>query len=111
MGTDQAGRDVLTRGVYGGRISLRIGFWVAVVSLSLGVTVGLISGYYAATFIDDIINAIIMTLGSIPLLFLLIILSRIFKPGPEGAGLSHRHLQLDGAVAAGSRADLLHSRA
>jgi peptide/nickel transport system permease protein len=84
MGTDQAGRDVLTRGIYGGRISLRIGIWVAVISLGLGVTVGLISGYYAATFIDDIINAIIMTLGSIPLLFLLIILSRIFQPGPEG---------------------------
>ena len=84
MGTDQAGRDVLTRGVYGGRISLRIGIWVAVISLGLGVTVGLISGYYAATFIDDIINAVIMTLGSIPLLFLLIILSRIFQPGPEG---------------------------
>ncbi|RIK33967.1 MAG: hypothetical protein DCC55_33965 [Chloroflexi bacterium] len=44
----------------------------------------MISGYYATTWIDDIINAIILTLGSIPLLFLLIILSRIFSPGPEG---------------------------
>ncbi|RIK45914.1 MAG: hypothetical protein DCC57_16055 [Chloroflexi bacterium] len=84
MGTDDAGRDVLTRGVYGGRISLRIGIYVATVSVGLGVLMGLISGYYAATFIDDIVNAIIMTLGSIPLLFLLIILSRIFQPGPEG---------------------------
>jgi len=84
MGTDQAGRDVLTRGVYGGRISLRIGIYVAGISMTLGVLMGLISGYYATTFIDDIINAIILTLGSIPLLFLLIILSRIFQPGPEG---------------------------
>lgn len=84
LGTDEAGRDVLTRGIYGGRISLRIGLYVAAISLSLGVVMGLISGYYAATFIDDIINAIIMTLSSIPLLFLLIILSRIFSPGPEG---------------------------
>lgn len=84
MGTDEAGRDVLTRGVYGGRVSLRIGIYVATISMTLGVVMGLISGYYAATFIDDIINAIIMTLGSIPLLFLLIILSRIFTPGPEG---------------------------
>ena len=52
--------------------------------MTLGVIMGLISGYYAATFIDDIINAVILTLGSIPLLFLLIILSRIFSPGPEG---------------------------
>jgi peptide/nickel transport system permease protein len=87
MGTDDAGRDVLTRGVYGGRVSLRIGFWVALVSLTIGVTLGLISGYYAATLIDDLINAIIMTLGSIPLLFLLIILSRIFTPSPEGLAI------------------------
>jgi peptide/nickel transport system permease protein len=84
MGTDQAGRDVLTRGIYGGRISLRIGAYVAGISMTLGVILGLISGYYAATWIDDVINAVIQTLGSIPLLFLLIILSRIFQPGPEG---------------------------
>jgi peptide/nickel transport system permease protein len=84
MGTDQAGRDVLTRGLYGGRISLRIGIYVAGISMTLGVFMGLLSGYYAATFIDDIINAIVLTLSSIPLLFLLIILSRVFQPGPEG---------------------------
>lgn len=87
MGTDEAGRDVLTRGVYGGRVSLRIGVYVATISMTLGVFMGLVSGYYAATIIDDIVNAIIMTLGSIPLLFLLIILSRIFQPGPEGLAL------------------------
>ena len=87
MGTDDAGRDVLTRGVYGGRISLRIGAYVAAISMTLGVLAGLISGYYATTLADDIINAIIMTLGSIPLLFLLIILSRIFTPGPEGLAI------------------------
>ena len=47
----------------------------------------MVSGYYATTWIDDVINAIIMTLGSIPLLFLLIILSRIFPPGPEGLAI------------------------
>ena len=65
---------MLTRGIYGGRISLRIGVYVALISMTLGVVAGLVSGYYATTKIDDIINAIIMTLGSIPLLFLLIIL-------------------------------------
>jgi peptide/nickel transport system permease protein len=87
MGTDEAGRDVFARGIYGGRISLRIGAYVAGLSMTLGVFMGLLSGYYAATFIDDIVNAIIQTLGSIPLLFLLIILSRIFQPGPEGLAL------------------------
>jgi peptide/nickel transport system permease protein len=87
MGTDEAGRDVLTRAVYGGRVSLRIGIYVSVITMTLGVMLGVISGYFAATWIDDIINAVIMTLGSIPLLFLLIILSRIFSPGPEGLAL------------------------
>ena len=87
MGTDEAGRDVLARGIYGGRISLRIGIYVAAITMTLGVLAGLVSGYYATTAIDDIINAIILTLSSIPLLFLLIILSRIFTPGPEGLAL------------------------
>ena len=87
LGTDDAGRDVLTRGLYGGRISLRIGVFVALISMSLGVTLGLISGYYAATFIDDAINAVIMTLNSIPLLFLLIIITSIFRPNAEGLAL------------------------
>jgi len=89
LGTDQAGRDVLTRAIYGGRISLRIGAYLAVISITLGVSAGLVSGYYAATLIDDVINGIIMTLGSIPSLFLLIILAATF-PGvrtPEGLAL------------------------
>lgn len=88
LGTDQAGRDVLTRGIYGGRISLRIGGYVAGISMTLGVTMGLISGYYAATLIDDIINAIILTLDSIPLLFLLIILASTFPAFRSPEGLS-----------------------
>jgi peptide/nickel transport system permease protein len=86
MGTDTAGRDVLTRAIYGGRISLRIGAYVAAVQMTLGVVIGLISGYYAATWIDDIINAVTMALGSIPLLFLLIILAGTFPVfrTPEG---------------------------
>jgi peptide/nickel transport system permease protein len=62
---------------------------VAAISMTLGVIVGLISGYYAATFIDDVINAIIQTLGSIPQLFLLIILAVTFPffRTPEGLSL------------------------
>lgn len=89
LGTDDAGRDVLTRGIYGGRISLRIGAYVATVSMTLGVIMGLISGYYAATWIDDVINAVIQTLGSIPLLFLLIIMAGTFPVfrTPEGLAI------------------------
>lgn len=87
MGTDQPGRDVLTRAIYGGRISLRIGFWVAAVAMTLGIVMGLLSGYYATTRIDDLINAIIITLDSVPVLFLLIILARLYQPGPEGLAI------------------------
>lgn len=87
LGTDDAGRDVLTRGLYGGRISLMFGTAVAATTITLGILVGLISGYYAATLIDDGINAIIMTLSSIPDLFFLIILVPIFNPGPIGLAL------------------------
>jgi peptide/nickel transport system permease protein len=90
FGTDQAGRDVLTRAIYGGRISLRIGAYVALVSMTLGVFMGLISGYYAATWIDDIVNAVIQTLGSIPDLFFLIILLSTFPSlrSPEGLSIT-----------------------
>jgi peptide/nickel transport system permease protein len=88
LGTDEAGRDVLTRGIYGGRISLRIGAYVAGISMTLGVIMGLLSGYFAATWVDDIINAIIQTLGSIPSLFLLIILAGIFPVFRTAEGLS-----------------------
>ncbi|GAB4549733.1 MAG: hypothetical protein Kow0063_44540 [Anaerolineae bacterium] len=88
LGTDNAGRDVFTRAIYGGRISLRIGAYVAAIQMTLGVVMGLISGYYAATWVDDIINAIIMTLSSIPLLFLLIILAGTFPIFRTPEGLS-----------------------
>jgi len=88
FGSDNAGRDVLTRGIYGGRISLRIGAMVAAVAMTLGVFMGLLSGYFAATWVDDVVNAIIMTLGSIPLLFLLIILASTFPIFRTPEGLS-----------------------
>jgi peptide/nickel transport system permease protein len=87
LGTDEAGRDVLARALYGGRISLRIGLWVAGIAMTLGVLLGLVSGYFATTFIDDIINALMMIVESIPEFFGLIILATIFQPGPEGLAL------------------------
>src|SRR6478672_10820706 len=46
LGTDAYGRDVLSRILYGGRISLLIGLGAAVVSISIGLVIGLVSGFF-----------------------------------------------------------------
>jgi peptide/nickel transport system permease protein len=81
LGTDELGRDNLTRVLYAGQVSLRIGVVVAVVSLVLGVPVGLVAGYYGGR-VDDSINAVIQVLQNIPTMFLLIILAVTFRPDP-----------------------------
>jgi peptide/nickel transport system permease protein len=83
LGTDELGRDNLTRVLYAGQVSLRIGFMVALVSMVAGVPLGLIAGFYGGR-IDDAINAVIQVLQNIPLLFFLITLSITFRPDPTG---------------------------
>lgn len=46
FGTDDYGRDYLTRALYGGRVSLAVGFLAMVVSITIGTAVGTISGYF-----------------------------------------------------------------
>ena len=79
FGTDDLGRDVLTRTLIAGRVSLTIGVTIALVSLLIGVPVGLASGYYGGRF-DDVSNAIIQTLANIPSMFLLVLLSALLNP-------------------------------
>ncbi len=81
LGTDELGRDVLTRALYAGQVSLGIGFTVAFVSLFLGVALGLIAGFYGG-WVDDAINALLQIIRGVPTLFLLITLSIIFRPDP-----------------------------
>lgn len=81
LGTDNKGRDHLARLLYGAQISLSIAFAAAVLSLTIGVSLGIITGYYGGV-VDDIMIWFITTLGSIPQLFLLLIVSALFTPGP-----------------------------
>jgi peptide/nickel transport system permease protein len=65
LGTDRLGRDVLSRAIYGTRISMSIGLLGVFISLFLGVLFGGISGYYGG-WIDLVIQRIIEVLQSIP---------------------------------------------
>jgi peptide/nickel transport system permease protein len=54
LGTDQMGRDVLSRLIYGTRVSLQVGFFATIIAVILGAVLGIISGYYGGR-IDDLI--------------------------------------------------------
>lgn len=79
LGTDDLGRDVLTRLLYAGRVSLAIGLLVALISGLLGTAAGLVAGYFGGR-IDDLINAVIQFFFNVPLLFVLIAISTILRP-------------------------------
>lgn len=74
MGTDELGRDVFTRVLYGGRISLLIGISAMLVGIGAGTLIGSISGYFGGR-VDALIMRIIDIIISFPTLFLLIMLA------------------------------------
>jgi peptide/nickel transport system permease protein len=86
LGTDDLGRDALTRLLHAGRVSLTIGFLVMVISLVIGTTAGMLAGYFGGR-VDDVINGIIQVLTNVPSLFLLIVLSVLFRPNVIGLAI------------------------
>ncbi len=78
MGTDKYGRDVYTRILYGARISLSIGFIAVAISITLGTSVGAVSGYFGG-FVDSVLMRIVDTLISFPRLVLLITVIALFE--------------------------------
>jgi len=81
LGSDEIGRSQVVRLLYGGRVSLAVGFLAAFIDLTVGIAVGLTAGYLRGR-VDDLINWFITTLNSIPFIFLLLIISALFRPGP-----------------------------
>lgn len=71
LGTDDRGRDVLARIVYGSRIAIQVGFISTFIGLFGGVVVGAVAGYYGG-WIDDVLMRAVETLYAIPFLVLVL---------------------------------------
>lgn len=80
LGTDDQGRDVMARVIYGFRISVLFGLILTVVSSIIGITAGAFQGYYGG-WLDLTLQRIIEIWTSMPSLFILIIFSSMFVPG------------------------------
>jgi len=79
LGTDDQGRDVAARVIYGSRISVLFGLILTLISSVIGITAGAIQGYYGGV-IDLVMQRIIEIWASLPSLYILIIFASIFQP-------------------------------
>ncbi len=81
FGTDELGRDIFTRILYGGRVSLTVGLLSTFISILLGVIVGALSGYFGG-WLDSILMRITDAFLTFPTLFVLILLGAFLREQP-----------------------------
>jgi len=81
LGTDEIGRDVVARLIYGFRLSILFGLVLTALSSLVGVAVGAIQGYFGG-MVDLIGQRLVEVWTGLPVLFLLIIVSSLVQPGP-----------------------------
>ncbi|MFJ2621317.1 dipeptide/oligopeptide/nickel ABC transporter permease/ATP-binding protein [Glutamicibacter sp. NPDC087344] len=79
LGTDSSGRDVLSRLLYGGQLTLASALLCAAVAIAIGLPAGLIAGFYAGTF-ESVSNWIVSILMSLPGLIVLLTIRAAFGP-------------------------------
>jgi peptide/nickel transport system permease protein len=80
LGTDEVGRDVLTRLIYGARISLAVGFGAAAFAGTVGLVLGLLSGYFVG-LLDEVIMRVADILLGFPFLLLAMLTVMMLGPG------------------------------
>jgi peptide/nickel transport system permease protein len=83
FGTDDVGRDVFTRVLYGGRIDLSFGLITTYVSLVLGLIVGALAGYYGG-ILDSLVMRAVDLVISFPFIVLILAITAITGPGIKG---------------------------
>ncbi len=81
LGTDELGRDTLTRLIWGGRVTLGVAFLTVGIALSVGTAVGMGAGYYGG-WIDDLLMRFVDMVLAIPAIFLFILMSILIHPTP-----------------------------
>lgn len=79
FGTDDYGRDYFARALYGGRVSLLVGFASMIIATGIGVTVGVISGFFGG-WVDNLLMRMLDVVLSIPSFLVLLLLSVFLKP-------------------------------
>jgi peptide/nickel transport system permease protein len=77
LGTDEIGRDTLTRLIWGAQVSLGVGFLTVALSVVVGTAVGLIAGYYGG-LADDVLMRLVDVVLAVPRLFLFILVGILF---------------------------------